>query len=310
MSAFQDPEICRSILESVPTGLCVVDLQKRIVLWSDGAERITGHLRHDVIGHCCIGEPVLHCDQQDCEFCHEDCPLARAMKTSQPAEAMGFLHHKAGHEIPVRARAVPVRNGRGSIIGAVQIFDEQLATALPNQRPDALSLPEFMDELTGLNNRVMMQAHLRETLGTFADVKVPFGILLVQLEGMEQVRARLGQDAAISLLRVAARVLEGTLWRTDFVGRWSDDQFLVILNGCRDEALHAVRQRVQRMLASDGIEWWGERRTLHVSIGAATAQPGDSMELLLTRAQRSLDAVSQMKGRAAGASGDSSSEDS
>jgi len=25
-------------------------MQKRILLWSDGAERITGHLRHEVIG--------------------------------------------------------------------------------------------------------------------------------------------------------------------------------------------------------------------------------------------------------------------
>ena len=108
MSLFHDSEICRSILESLPTGLCVVDVQERIALWSDGAERITGHLRHDVIGHSCISETLLHCDQPGCEFCKEDCPVARAIKTSHPTEAIGFLHHKTGFEIPVRIRAVPV----------------------------------------------------------------------------------------------------------------------------------------------------------------------------------------------------------
>lgn len=62
MSALSEPEICRNILESLPTGVCVIDLQKKIVFWSDGAERITGHLRHEVIGHSCVGEALLHCD--------------------------------------------------------------------------------------------------------------------------------------------------------------------------------------------------------------------------------------------------------
>ena len=85
MCTFDDTEIYRSILESLTTGLCVVDMQKKIVLWSDGAERITGYLRHEVIGHSCIGEPLLHCDQPGCEFCSEECPVAVAMKTAQPA---------------------------------------------------------------------------------------------------------------------------------------------------------------------------------------------------------------------------------
>jgi len=106
MSSFHDPEIYRSILESLPTGLCVIDMDKRILLWSDGAERITGHLRHEVVGHSCVGDTILHCQQPNCESCNEDGPLARAIKTARPTEATGFLHHKRGHEIPVRVRAV------------------------------------------------------------------------------------------------------------------------------------------------------------------------------------------------------------
>jgi PAS domain-containing protein len=49
MSAFDEFDVCRNILESLLTGVCVVDMQKRIVFWSSGAERITGRLRHEVI---------------------------------------------------------------------------------------------------------------------------------------------------------------------------------------------------------------------------------------------------------------------
>src|ERR1700741_3641157 len=114
-----------------------------------------------------------------------------------------------------------------------------------------------MHEVTSVASRTMMQSHLRETLGTFAELQVPFGMLLFRLEGLERFRTSSGPDAAAALLRMVARTIEGALLRTDFIGRWADDQFLAILNGCRDEALQAVRERVRRMLASDGLEWWG-----------------------------------------------------
>lgn len=307
MCLFHDAEILRSILERLPAGLCVIDLQKKIVLWSDGAERITGHLRHEVIGHPCIAETLLHCDHPGCEFCSEDCPVALAIKTSQPIEAVGYLHHKAGYEIPVRVRAVPVHNDRGSVIGAVETFDDQPPTSTADMREGSATFPGCIDDVTGVASRVMMHSHLREALGTFADVHVPLGVLCFRLEGLEQFRARFGPEAAASLLRVVARTLEGTLWKSDFVGRWSDDQFLVILTGCREEALHAVRERIRRMLANDAIEWWGERRSLPVSFGEATAQPGDTVESLMGRVRQSLDASSAWRTRSATTSGGSPS---
>jgi diguanylate cyclase (GGDEF)-like protein/PAS domain S-box-containing protein len=302
MSAFHDFEVCRSILESLPVGLCVVDNDKKIIFWSNGAERITGHLRHEVIGHSCVAEALLHCDQPGCEFCHEDCPIGRAIKTSHPAEALGYLHHKDGHEVPVRVRAVPVHNEHGSIIGAVETFEDPQSTASPEGRGNALNVPGSVDEATGVASHAMMQSHLRETLGTFTDLQVPFGVLCFRLEGLDRFRANFGPEAAASLLRVVGRTLDGALWKTDFVGRWSDDQFLVILNGCREEALHSVRERIRHMLASDAIEWWGERRSLPVSIGQATAQAGDTIDALMERAQKSLAASTAGRAQSAAAS--------
>jgi diguanylate cyclase (GGDEF)-like protein/PAS domain S-box-containing protein len=306
MSVLHDFEVCRSILESLPSGLCVIDARKKIVFWSDGAERITGHLRHEVIGKSCVAEPLLYCDQPGCEFCIENCPLARALKTARPTEAIGFMHHKAGHELPVRARAVPVRNLHGSVIGVAAVFELQHEFSI-SDHGDESRRPGCVDEITGVSNRDMLQPLLRETLVTFADMQIPFGILFFRLERLDHFRASFGPEAASALLRVVARTLEGALWRTDFVGRWSDDQFLIILNGCRDEALYAVRERLRRMLASDSVEWWGERRSLPFSIGHSTAQPGDTVESLIERAQKSLETASAGNTRSAAASANTSS---
>jgi diguanylate cyclase (GGDEF)-like protein/PAS domain S-box-containing protein len=301
MSGFEDPEICRTILESLCTGVCVVDREKKIIFWSDGAEQITGHLRHEVMGRLCEGRALLQCDEPDCESCNEDSPLARAIKTSHPAEALGFIHHKAGHEVPVYIRASPVRNAHGSIIGAVETFETHEPTTSPDHREAGLKLSGCVDDVTGLSNHAMMQSHLREALGIFHDFHIRFGILFFQLEGLIEFRTSFGQEAASALLRMVAHDLENTLWRTDFVGRWSDDEFLVILSGCAEEALQSIQSRVRRILANDRIEWWGERRSLPIRIGNATVHPDDSLEALMERAHKSM-AVSVAHDRSASAS--------
>ena len=288
MTSFHDPDLCRSILESLPSGLCVLDMEKKIVFWSNGAERITGYLRHEVVGHSCVAESVLHCDQPGGGICKNDCPIARTIKTAQPAEAVALLHHKAGHEFPVRIRAVPVHNGHGSIIGAVETFEELQLTTTPDLREYGLKVPGCIDEVTGVASPALMRFHLRQTLAAFVDVGVPFCVLCFRLDGLQHFRARLGPEAGSSLLRVVARSLENSLWKTDQLGRWSDDQFLLILNGCREEYLHSVGDRVTRMLAR-GIEWWGERYSLPVLVGEAAVQSGDTVESLMERAQKSLE---------------------
>ena len=308
MSTFDDSDVCRNILESLPTGLCVVDLHKRIIFWSEGAERITGHLRHDVIGHSCIGEPLLHCDQPGCEFCGEDCPVARAMKTSHSAQGTGFLHHKAGYEIPVRIQAVPVHNQHGSIIGAVETFEDLQQLVADDRGGQSRQLADCVDVVTGVASKPMIFSHLRQAIAALADLKVPFAVLLLRLERLPHFRQRLGPEAASSMLRVAARTLESTLWTGDFIGRWSDDSFLVILSGCRADSVSMVRERVRRRLAAESIEWWGERRSLPVSIGEAIPGPEDKIEFILERAQKSLDAASAWRNNLPGANASQSSE--
>jgi len=62
-----------------------------------------------------------------------------------------------------------------------------------------------------------------------------------------------------------------------------------------------VSERVRRMLAGDGIEWWGERRSLPVSIGEAAAQSDDTIDSLIERAQKSLETAKAWRVHAASA---------
>jgi hypothetical protein len=58
-----------------------------------------------------------------------------------------------------------------------------------------------------------------------------------------------------------------------------------------------VRERVRRSLANDGIEWWGERHSLPISIAETCAQPGDTLALLRERLEKSFAAPASKHGR-------------
>jgi diguanylate cyclase (GGDEF)-like protein len=147
-----------------------------------------------------------------------------------------------------------------------------------------------LDELTGLPNQAMMQSHLREALGTFAELHIPFGIVFLETYELPKFRARYGQQAGSGMLQALARTLRRTLWATDFVGRWSEERFLVILAGCHERALRTVTDRVTKMMASATITWWGQELSLAVAAGVAPAHEGDNVEAILQRAMESLGA--------------------
>ena len=51
MPEHEREDIHRRILESLQTGVCLVNQKHKVRFWNEGAEKATGHLRQDVLGH-------------------------------------------------------------------------------------------------------------------------------------------------------------------------------------------------------------------------------------------------------------------
>ncbi len=288
MPAFNDPDICRDILDGLQIGVSVLDLQKKIVFWSDGAEQLTGYSRIDVLGHSCADNILQHCNQTSCEMCTDQCPISIALHDAKPTEAMTFIHHKSGHRTQVHTWAIPLRDKHGSLIGIIQTFEGEFALGAVGPNDRTMRERGSLDDATGLPNAASMQAHLRELLGTFGELQISFGVICLEIQDLAQFRSRYGQVATRSILQVLGRTLRNTVWPTDFVGRWSEDQFLLILSGCREDALQVVSQRILSMAATASIQWWGEQLSVTVLIGGSVAITGDGVESLLQRAQQGL----------------------
>ena len=293
MPALDDPEIYRDILDELQIGVSVLDLQRRIVFWSDGAERISGYPRVEVLGHFCSDNLLQHCNEDSCEMCAKRCPIAAALHGERPAETISFIHHRAGHRVPVRNWAIPLRNRAGAIIGMIQTFEADAAATEVVPHEPRLQERRWMDLATGLPHRAMMEKHLRDTFQNFSVLHVPFSVVLLEFREISLFRSRYGQEAATLMLQVLARTLRNGLWPTDFAGRWEESQFLAILCGCTEEALQAVASRIGRMMSNANIVWWGQELAVAVGVAHTTAMPGDTQESVIRRVQESMLASQQ-----------------
>ena len=287
MSELENPALFRYVLESLQTGIYLVDREQRIIFWNDGAERITGYLRHDMLGRFCrhnwmapdAGHTEMLADAMDA--------VSSVLRDGKPMTAQVALLHKSGHRVPVQLRAVPIRNSDGTIIGAVESFDETFAVSDWDKRRSKLASYGCLDEATGAINQGLTEGYLREKLATFGKYAVPFSVLCVQVDRIEILRAAHGPGAVTAVLRAVAQTLGKSLRPTDLLGWCCDQHFLAILGECGSNDIQKAAARLKKMVSYADVEWWGDDLTVTASFGGTAVQPGDTLESLIQRAEKS-----------------------
>jgi diguanylate cyclase (GGDEF)-like protein/PAS domain S-box-containing protein len=288
MSEFESPEIFRAALEALETGVYMVDRELRILFWNDGAEKITGYLRQEVVGAFCRSQFVASDERTKSVLSDAAAGLTEVLREGKPSVMDVSLRHKMGHRIFVRLRAVPIRNAQGFIIGAAESIEEDLAASDWNKRQGKLANYGCLDPLTGALSQGFVLSHLREAAATYSEHGVPFSVMLMEIDRLDQLRATYGAAVIASVLRVAAQTIENSLRPTDFLGRLGEYRFLAVLNECGESEISLVGERLKKTIAASEIEWWGEQWTITASLGGTTVRHGDTVDLMIERAEAAI----------------------
>jgi diguanylate cyclase (GGDEF)-like protein len=266
-----------------------VDRGYKIVFWNVGAERITGFLRQDVLGRPCA-DNILGGSSETGEDPRMDPanPISVVLRDGKSITAEASFHHKAGHQVPVRLAAVPVRNSKGIVIGAAESFDEGFTAPDRNRRQSIRAEHGILDEKTGVACSGFIESQLQEQLALYCKYPIPFSILCIQVDGLDNFRHSLGAEAGLVILRAVAQTLENCIRPNDCLGCISEDHFLTILSECSELQLAAVADRLRESVHQEDMRWWGKMISVTVSLGGATVRSGDDARTLLERARKSL----------------------
>ena len=90
------------------------------------------------------------------------------------------------------------------------------------------------DTLTGLPNRNLLQDRLTQSIKKASRDNKVLGVMFVDVDKFKSVNDSLGHDAGDMLLKTIAGRMQSSVRETDTVARLSGDEFIVLLDGCKD----------------------------------------------------------------------------
>lgn len=291
-------ELMEAALDTRSDGIALLGLESEVVFWNRSAEAITGYTSIEM-----ISRPVpvsLNSLLLDSELQGEQPPGSAPSSTRG---AIVELRHKLGHMLPAVARRVILRDALGQGIGAAIVFH-------PAQQLDALPRGESEENETDERQaiRAEFEDRLQMEFDDFSRGGPPFGVLWVRVDQAHELSKTHGDAACHAMLDKVRRALGQGLRPGEQMGRWGDEEFLVVAHERGAEMLAAHAQTLTGLARTADFRWWGDRVSITVSTGAAqtSAVPGEALARLLARARDAMEASNQAGGNRATLAGEGS----
>jgi PAS domain S-box-containing protein/diguanylate cyclase (GGDEF)-like protein len=269
-------ELLESALDSLGEGAAVADRDGRVAFWNRTCETITGYSRGDILGHG-VREILDKLVEGGSEHWVRQTDAESAMQRG----SLVRIRHRMGHGLPVLAKVLILRDEMGTRIGTGVVFH-------PAESLDALPRGDMSAGSNAGESRTQLEDRLAVMHEDFLRSGIPLGILWVGVDQAGGLRQTHGMRAVEAMLEKMGSALAGGLRPTEEIGRWGDDEFLVLSHERNGSMLAAHGQVLAGMARTTDFRWWGDRISLTVSIGAAQAQRGECLSELLERAQAAM----------------------
>ena len=273
-------ELFEAALDSRSDGVALLGVQGEVIFWNRAAEAITGYKGMEMLFRPAPAslEPLL-ID-----------PSRHADALSREEAARGALveaKHKLGHTVQAITQRVTLRDVLGEWIGTAVFFHPaQSLDALPHGEAGEAEAEDLQASQAELEER--LRAEYEDLVGGGP----AFGVLWISVDQAQELRKSHGVAAFHAMLDKVRRALAQGLRPAEQMGRWGEDEFLVVAHERNAEMLAAHAQTLAGMARTADFRWWGDRISITVSIGAAQAADAaeESLAQLLERAREGMEA--------------------
>lgn len=267
--------LLESALDSLPDGILLLDAEGEVAFCNQAAQAITGYSSAELLAQPLpkVLLPLLN--------------RARIRDDAGGAAAAGNrgaltrARHKLGHELAVIARTVLLRNGLGESVGTGAWFH-------PAERLDALPRGESATGGNVEESQTEMGERLQSEFEDFERGGQALGVLWIAVDQERELRKTHGAAACEDMIEKVRHALAAGLRPAEELGRWGEDEFLVIAHERTPEMLAGRGFTLAGLARTADFRWWGDRLSLTVSVGAAQADAGESLERLLKRAREAM----------------------
>jgi diguanylate cyclase (GGDEF)-like protein/PAS domain S-box-containing protein len=269
----------RTAMEEAPQGMALADLQDQVTQVNPALARILGEPREGVLGRH-LAEFYVRTDPNR-PTCAQS--LLESGDSQMPAHEHQLL---AGDPLPrwVSHSVSLIRDADGTPSFFVH---HVVDVTRSKRREEDLGYRASHDLLTHLLNREGLMDRLEDWL-PLSEGSGGVALLFADLDGLKAINDEHGHAAGDEVIIEVARRLERSVRRGDVVARISGDEFVVLLDRIQTPEAAAVVAENARQGVTGPVTVSGVEVPVTVSIGVASARPGESAADLLARADAAL----------------------
>ena len=153
------------------------------------------------------------------------------------------------------------------------------------------------DPLTGMANRAEVVSTLRRELSRVRREESHMGLILAGIDGLKSINDSFGHAAGDAVLRETARRIRSVVRPYDTVGRYTGEEFLVIVPGCEAKTALTQADRLRATVAQGGMDLseWGKfsspkdgKLQVTLSLGVAAGEKIVEAEVFLRGVEAAL----------------------
>ncbi|EDZ63080.1 response regulator receiver (CheY-like) modulated diguanylate cyclase [Sulfurimonas gotlandica GD1] len=141
------------------------------------------------------------------------------------------------------------------------------------------------DKLTGLYNRVKLDKVLDLEINKMVKLQAEISIIFIDIDRFKPINDTYGHQIGDKVLQSFSQVLKNNIRKTDIVGRWGGEEFLIICHEANIEGSLHLAENLRKIIENTSFEYIKE---LTASFGVASFEDGDSIDSLVERADKAL----------------------
>jgi len=200
--------------------IMITDANSNIIRVNKAFETITGYKENEVIGK---KPSILHSGRHDASFYKKLWAelIAKGIWSGEIWDSS-----KNGIIYPKQTTISAVKNDLGETVQYVAVFTN---IAERKKAEEEIYNLAFMDSLTGLPNRRLLQDRVNVALTASGRTRMYGALLFIDLDNFKTINDKFGREMGDKLLTQVADRLKFSLRESDTVARLSGDEFVVML---------------------------------------------------------------------------------
>ncbi|MEH6566558.1 MAG: GGDEF domain-containing protein [Halopseudomonas sp.] len=172
------------------------------------------------------------------------------------------------------------------MVERIQVMEVEAQTFrkhLEEQRQQAM-----VDSLTGLANRAGLQKRMEEEYERWQRYGGQLLLVVLDVDHFKSINDRFGHLAGDKVLRLIATQLSRRLRKTDYIGRFGGEEFVVLMPGTSLEQGATALEELRAGIEASPFHFKNEPVQVTISIGYTQFCQGDTLESVFDRADQAM----------------------